>query len=150
MHGGDLADVASKLVVPLVFAAAFFAVAVLRFRRRYAMNRVWTLARKDLLETRRDRLSAIFIVIMPIAFTTFFGLMFGGGSDRLPLALHDADGGAQAKQLVAALERSDAVRVVPKSAAELRALDGRRPGRRRPAHPRRASRSPCRPGSRPS
>ena len=36
MHGGDLADVASKLVVPLVFAVVFFAVAVLRFRRRYA------------------------------------------------------------------------------------------------------------------
>ena len=82
------------------------------------MNRVWTLARKDLLETRRDRLSAIFIVIMPIAFTTFFGLMLGGGSDRLPLALRDADGGAQAERLVAALERSDAVRVVRKSAAD--------------------------------
>ena len=82
------------------------------------MNRVWTLARKDLLETRRDRLSALFIVVMPLAFTTFFGIMFGGGSDRLPLALHDADGGPQARQLAAALERSDTVRVVRKSAVE--------------------------------
>ena len=83
------------------------------------MSRIWTLARKDLLETRRDRLSAIFIVIMPIAFTAFFGLMFGSGSDRLALALHDADGGDQAHQLVAALKGSDAIRVVPKGAAEL-------------------------------
>lgn len=83
------------------------------------MNRVWTLARKDLLETRRDRLSAIFIIVMPIAFTAFFGIMFGSGSDRLALALHDADGGAQATQLVATLEGSDAVRVVPKGAGEL-------------------------------
>jgi len=83
------------------------------------VNRVWTLASKDLLETRRDRLSALFIVVMPLAFTTFFGIMFGGGSDRLALALHDADGGAQAQQLVASLEASDAVRVVPKSATEL-------------------------------
>jgi ABC-2 type transport system permease protein len=83
------------------------------------MNRVWTLAGKDLLETRRDRLSAIFIVIMPIAFTAFFGAMFGSGSDRLALALHDADRGAQSRQLVKALEGSDAVRVVPKSATEL-------------------------------
>lgn len=82
------------------------------------MSRIWTLARKDLLETTRDRLSAIFIIIMPLAFTTFFGLMFGGGSDRLPLAVHDADRGPQARQLVAALERSDAVRVVRKDAAE--------------------------------
>jgi ABC-2 type transport system permease protein len=83
------------------------------------VSRIWTLARKDLLETRRDRLSAIFIVVMPIAFTAFFGMMFGSGSDRLALAVHDADGGEQAQQLVAALEGSDAVRVVPKSAAEL-------------------------------
>jgi ABC-type Na+ efflux pump permease subunit len=93
------------------------------------VNRVWTLCRKDLLETRRDRLSAIFIVIMPIAFTTFFGLMFGGGSDRLPLALHDADGGPQARQLTAALERSDALRVVRRTAGEFEPwlADGRAP-----------------------
>ena len=45
------------------------------------VSRIWTLARKDLLETRRDRLSALFIIVMPLAFTTFFGLLFGGGSD---------------------------------------------------------------------
>jgi len=92
-----------------------------------AVRRLWTLAGKDLLETRRDRLSAIFIVIMPIAFTAFFGLMFGSGSDRLALGLHDADHDAQSQQLVAALEESDAVRVVPKNAAELEAwiADGR-------------------------
>ena len=83
------------------------------------MNRVWTLARKDLLETRRDRLSALFIIVMPLLFTTFFGLLFGGDSDKLPLALYDADGGPQAKQLVAALQQSDAVSVVRKSAADL-------------------------------
>lgn len=84
-----------------------------------AVNRILTLARKDLLETRRDRLSAIFIVIMPIAFTAFFGLMFGSGSDRLAVAVHDADRGVQSRELVRALQQSDAVRVVPKSAAEL-------------------------------
>lgn len=83
------------------------------------MSRIWTLARKDLLETRRDRLSAIFVIVMPIAFTAFFGMMFGRGSDRLALAVHDADRGEQSWQLVAALKGSDAVRVVPKSAADL-------------------------------
>ncbi len=83
------------------------------------MSRIWTLARKDLLETRRDRLSAIFIIVMPIAFTAFFGMMFGRGSDRLALAVHDADRGEQSRQLVAALKGSDAVRVAPKSAVDL-------------------------------
>jgi len=36
MRGGGLADIAGDLVVPLAFGAAFFAVAVWRFRRRYA------------------------------------------------------------------------------------------------------------------
>ncbi len=39
------------------------------------VSRILTLARKDLLETRRDRLSALFILVMPLAFTTFFGLL---------------------------------------------------------------------------
>jgi ABC-2 type transport system permease protein len=83
------------------------------------VSRILTLARKDLLETRRDRLSALFIIIMPLAFTTFFGLLFGGASDRLPLALNNADGGPQARQLVAALQRSHTVRVLTKSARDV-------------------------------
>lgn len=74
------------------------------------MKRIWTLASKDLLETRRDRLALLFTVIMPLAFTTFFGLMFGGGSDRLPLAIVNADSGAPAMQLVSALAQSGVVK----------------------------------------
>ena len=36
MRGGGLTDIVLNLIVPLVFAVVFFAVAVLRFRRRYA------------------------------------------------------------------------------------------------------------------
>jgi ABC-2 type transport system permease protein len=78
------------------------------------------LARKDLLETVRDKLSFIFILVMPLAFTLFFGVLFGAGSsaDKLPLAVWDADGGAAAKQLVAALEKSPVVRVGVKQGNE--------------------------------
>ncbi len=78
------------------------------------------LARKDLLETLRDRLSFVFILVMPLAFTLFFGLLFGGGSstDKLPLAVWDVDGGAAAKQLVADLDKSPVVRVVVKQGDE--------------------------------
>ena len=74
------------------------------------MKRVWTLASKDLLETRRDRLALLFTVVMPLVFTSFFGLGFGGGSDRLPLAIYSADSGAPATQLVSALARSGVVK----------------------------------------
>ncbi|MBE3035073.1 MAG: ABC transporter permease [Actinobacteria bacterium] len=36
MRGGGLADIVLNLLIPLLFAVAFFAVAVLRFRKRYA------------------------------------------------------------------------------------------------------------------
>ena len=74
------------------------------------MKRIWTLASKDFLETRRDRLALLFTVVMPLAFTAFFGLMFGGGSDRLPLAIYSADSGAPAMQLVSALAKSGVVK----------------------------------------
>jgi ABC-2 type transport system permease protein len=72
------------------------------------------LARKDLQQTARDRLSFIFILVMPLAFTLFFGVLFGAGSStqKLPLAVWDADGGPAARQLVAALGKSTIVRVV--------------------------------------
>jgi ABC-2 type transport system permease protein len=78
------------------------------------------LARKDLLETLRDKLSFVFILLMPLAFTLFFGLLFGGGgnTDKLPLAVWDADGGAAAKQLVADLDKSSVVHVVVKQGDE--------------------------------
>lgn len=82
------------------------------------MIRIWTLARKDLLETSRDRLALLFIVVMPVAFTAFFGVVFGSGSDRLPLAVNDADGGEAARQLVAALQDSAVVNVQLETAAD--------------------------------
>lgn len=82
------------------------------------MSRIWTLAAKDLLETRRDRLALLFTVIMPLAFTAFFGLMFGAGSDRLPLALFNADSGNSAGQLVTMLQDSAVVKVEPMTAEE--------------------------------
>jgi ABC-2 type transport system permease protein len=78
------------------------------------------IAGKDLRETARDKLAFIFILLMPLAFTIFFGLLFGGGSDvdKLPLAVWDADGGAAATTLVSDLEQSSVVRVVIKEGGE--------------------------------
>ncbi|MFA4965882.1 MAG: ABC transporter permease [Thermoleophilia bacterium] len=91
------------------------------------MKRVWTLAAKDLLETRRDRLALLFTVVMPLAFTSFFGLMFAGGSDRLPLAVVRGDAGAPARQLVTMLQRSGVLKVTvtEADAAEKSVDDGR-------------------------
>ncbi len=113
------------------------------------MRRIFTLARKDLLETRRDRLALIFTVVMPVAFTAFFGLLFGGGSDRLPLAVWSGDAGPVATQLISQLQKSDVVVVH-------RVSRSRRPSRTSPTtrwrrrwRSRRGSPPRWRPASRP-
>ena len=77
------------------------------------MKRAWILARKDLLLTQRDRLDMLFTFVMPLAFTVFFGLLFGGsGVSKFPLALVDRDGsGAASRELVAGLRASHVVTV---------------------------------------
>ena len=109
------------MLVPLGFAVAFFFFAVLEDEEAVRVRLAALIAGKDLRETARDKLSFIFILLMPLAFTLFFGLLFGGGSDvdKLPLAVWDADGGTAAKELVADLEKSEVVRVVVKQGGEL-------------------------------
>lgn len=78
--------------------------------------RVIDLALKDLLQIVRDWKSALFLVVMPILFTLFFGLMFGSsveGDPRLPVGFVDHDqGGALSIGLHSLLEASDAIRPV--------------------------------------
>jgi ABC-2 type transport system permease protein len=76
--------------------------------------RVIDLALKDLLQIVRDWKSALFLVVMPILFTLFFGLIFGSsvdGDSRLPLGFVDHDeNSALSTSLYTLLEASDAIR----------------------------------------
>lgn len=75
------------------------------------MRRVWALASKDVLETRRDKMAAIFTIVMPIAFTVFLGLILGGGESRYPIVITNQDHGIAARQLVSELRHSKVVSV---------------------------------------
>ena len=81
--------------------------------------RATSLALKDLLQIARDWKSALFLVVMPILFTFFFGLVLqpesaAEGDPRLPVGLVDEAAGAQ---IGAHLERlmaaSEVIRPVP-------------------------------------
>ncbi|MGA9347399.1 MAG: ABC transporter permease [Anaerolineae bacterium] len=79
--------------------------------------RVIDLALKDLLQVVRDWKSALFLVIMPIVFTFFFGLIYGGlggeNDPRLPVGLVNHDqAGTLSAGLQNLLEASDAIRPV--------------------------------------
>ena len=69
------------------------------------------------MQILRDRRAVVFLLLMPLAFTLFFGLAFsgmgGGGDARLQVGVVDADGGPLAVRLVQALSASGTVRPEP-------------------------------------
>ena len=76
--------------------------------------RVLDLALKDLSQIVRDRKSAIFLVVMPIVFTLFFGFAFGSTDEtpRLPVGWvnHD-EGGSLATSLQELIVATEAIRL---------------------------------------
>jgi ABC-2 type transport system permease protein len=81
--------------------------------------RILDLAQKDLVQILRDRKSGLFLLVMPLLFTLFFGFIMGPalnpGTDedpRLPVGLVDRDGGSLALSLGALLEDSEVIHPV--------------------------------------
>jgi len=88
------------------------------------MKRTLVLAAKDLAQTVRDWRAAIFLLLMPLAFTLFFGLVAFGSSDVQPVRVGwvDQDGGPVGASLRGFLSTSSTLLVEMKdeeAAAEL-------------------------------
>jgi ABC-2 type transport system permease protein len=80
------------------------------------MNRIFDITLKDLKQILRNRMTFLFLLIMPIAFTLLFGLAFGGSSSqpsdtRLPVGWLDQDNGAISTQLQTLLANSTVIRL---------------------------------------
>lgn len=78
--------------------------------------RILDLALKDLSQIVRDWKAAVFLLVMPIIFTLFFGMIFGGTSQsdvdpRLPVGLVDQDNGRLSPYLLDLLEDSEVIRI---------------------------------------
>ncbi|HSJ89926.1 MAG TPA: ABC transporter permease [Anaerolineales bacterium] len=81
--------------------------------------RTLDLALKDLNQILRDWRSGLFLVVMPLLFTLFFGFVFGGLSQpktqvdpRMPVGLVDRDLGTLAADLKTLMENSEVLRPV--------------------------------------
>ncbi|MHB0858161.1 MAG: ABC transporter permease [Anaerolineae bacterium] len=88
--------------------------------------RVITLALKDIRQVLRDINSAIFLVLMPIVFTVFMGLIMAPGErdNRVPIGWINQDGeGVLGSMLFALLDGSESVRLVPLQGDEVTAAD---------------------------
>jgi ABC-2 type transport system permease protein len=83
------------------------------------MNRIFDIALKDLLQILRNRMTFLFLLIMPIAFTLLFGLAFGGSGGskdaRLPVGYLDQDGSALSQGLKGLLAGSSVIRLDEKA-----------------------------------
>ena len=81
--------------------------------------RIIHLAIKDLSQILRDWKSGLFLLIMPLLFTLFFGFVLGSATapkpdvdPRLPVGVIDRDGGILAANLQTLLEESNVIRPV--------------------------------------
>jgi ABC-2 type transport system permease protein len=80
------------------------------------MIRILDIARKDLTQILRDRKTFMFLLLMPIVFTLFFGFAFGQSAqsapdDRLPVGLLDQDQSALSAELTNMLAGSTVIRL---------------------------------------
>jgi ABC-2 type transport system permease protein len=85
------------------------------------MSRSWQIALKELLQTRRDRLAALFTIILPVIFTIFLGLIIGsaGGDSHIPIAVVDQDGTTASQQFLARLQTSPLLKLQTMTAGEV-------------------------------
>lgn len=88
--------------------------------------RILDLTLKDLTQLARDWKSALFLIVMPIAFTLLLGFVFsgtGGQEDpRLPVGFLDQDRSAVSDSLYDLLQASGAIRLVSGDGADVEAL----------------------------
>jgi ABC-2 type transport system permease protein len=94
------------------------------------MNRIFDIALKDLRQIMRNRMTFLFLLIMPIAFTLLFGLAFGGSGNadpRLPVGYLDQDDSRISLGLKSLLSSSTVIRLdedSQRSRADLEKLVG--------------------------
>ena len=84
------------------------------------MSRAWRIATKELLQTRRDRLAALFTIILPVVFTIFLGLIIGSGNNNsIPVAVVDQDQTQASQQFLARLEATPLLALKPMAADKI-------------------------------
>ncbi|MBI5154278.1 ABC transporter permease [Candidatus Poribacteria bacterium] len=96
------------------------------------MNRVWTLAMKDLRLLWRDKMGLFWVLGFPILYALLFGAIMGGGGERgsggIKIAVVDRDKSAFAGQFLTKLKANPGLRVADPAPAFEEGLDQVRRG----------------------
>jgi ABC-2 type transport system permease protein len=72
---------------------------------REALNRIWGLMVKELLQLSRDKLLLGFLILGPLLELMLMGGLTGGGVKNLPLAVVDLDRSRASRELIAKLDQ---------------------------------------------
>ena len=99
------------------------------------MNRVFDISLNDIAQILRDKMSLLFLLIMPVGFTLMFGLAFGGlgqapADPRLAVGILDQDHSPLSAALTSQLSASSGLRLeaaasLTRSELEAQVADGR-------------------------
>ncbi|MDO8944419.1 MAG: ABC transporter permease [Desulfobacterales bacterium] len=92
------------------------------------MKRIFDIAINDMTQTLRDRLTFMFLLIMPVLFTLLFGFAFGGaaampGDSRLAVGFLDQDQSQLSGELKSTLQRSTLIRLEESAGLTVTGLD---------------------------
>jgi ABC-2 type transport system permease protein len=79
---------------------------------RFTLHRLWAVVLKEFVQMRRDRITFLMMVGIPILQLTLFGYAINSDPKHLPTALRLADEGPFARTLVAEMRNSDYFRLV--------------------------------------
>jgi len=98
--------------------------------RRFTFHRFWAIVLKEFIQMRRDRVTFVMMVGIPLAQLMLFGFAINTDPKHLPAAIRAADQGPFARTLVAALRNITRAkfRQAVNTLAETRvALTGKKP-----------------------
>src|SRR5438067_4165602 len=97
--------------------------------KRFTFHRLWAVVLKEFIQMRRDRVTFLMMVGIPLMQLLLFGFAINADPRRLPTALRIADQGMFARTLVAALRQSDYFAIVQEARTEAEADELLRIGR---------------------
>lgn len=85
---------------------------------RFTLHRFWAVVLKEFIQMKRDRVTFVMMVGIPLMQLLLFGFAINSDPKHLPTAIRCADQGPFARTLVAALRHSDYFALVREAATE--------------------------------
>lgn len=85
-------------------------------------NRVYAVINKEFIQMRRDRLTFLMMVLLPLMQLILFGFAINGNPQHLPTVILNADESSLTRTFVSALQNTDYFKIINNNASEKQAF----------------------------